>query len=127
MGKFKIGDIVKGTKGSYNVTNEDMLQGRVICTEDDFGIDVEIIEHVNSGFVGEVYYSLNEEKFDFVKPAIDLSIIDIQEDKTGTYITVDKKYTIFTPASAEEISIVNVDDIEKNIETATKLALANIK
>ena len=75
MNKFKVGDLVRGTKNSpYNITDEDMTLGRVtrVYEEDELYKDdicVEVLEHRRS--IREVGYDfpVNSQYFDLVEPA----------------------------------------------------------
>lgn len=56
--KFKVGDIVRGTKesdGAYNITNSNMAKGEVVRVRDDGKIDIKIIENKNGAFVGSTF------------------------------------------------------------------------
>lgn len=74
MNKFKVGDLVRGTKNSpYNITDEKMTLGEVIkvygedeSREDD--ICVKVLEHRRSREVGYTF-PVNSQYFDLVEPA----------------------------------------------------------
>lgn len=74
MNKFKVGDLVRGTKNSpYNITDEKMTLGEVIkvygedeSREDD--ICVKVLEHRRSREVGYTFL-VNSQYFDLVEPA----------------------------------------------------------
>ena len=56
--KFKVGDIVRGTKESdeaYTVTNSNMTKGEVVRVRDDGKIDIKIIENKNGALVGSTF------------------------------------------------------------------------
>ena len=74
MNKFKVGDLVRGTKGSpYNITDEDMTLGEVVkvykedeCREDD--ICVKVLEHRRQREVGHTF-PVESRYFEPVEPA----------------------------------------------------------
>ena len=68
--KFKVGDIVRGTKesdGVYNITNSNMTKGEVVRVRDDGKIDIKIIENKNGAFVGSTF-EVVPRFFEKVKP-----------------------------------------------------------
>lgn len=70
--KFKVGDRVKGIKGShYVITDECMTLGEVIKLDFDYDgkfMMVKILEHSNNAFVGRQYRVCNSSKyFELVK------------------------------------------------------------
>lgn len=128
MNKFQVGDIVKGVEtDKYYITNEKMTKGEVIEVHGDGKFDVVVVEHHDSSLVGEKCRYVQEEYFVMVQKLVVIESFEIKEEATGTYIIINNKYTLFTTATKEEISIINVEDIEKNIATAKMLALSNIK
>ena len=69
MSKFQIGDIVKGNEKSdanYGITNSEMTEGRVIAVSGS-KIKVKVLQHTNSGEIGEKYLGLDEDCFDFIR------------------------------------------------------------
>lgn len=69
MNKFKVGDLVRGTKNSpYNITDEDMTLGKVVDVYKEDGICVKILEHRQQCEVGYTF-SVNSQYFDLVEPA----------------------------------------------------------
>lgn len=74
MNKFKVGDLVRGTKNSpYNITDEDMTLGEVVkvykedeCREDD--ICVKVLEHRRQCEVGHMF-PVKSRYFEPVEPA----------------------------------------------------------
>ncbi len=74
MNKFKVGDLVKGKKGSpYEITNEGMTLGEVIKVykEDEHRKDdicVKVLKHRRLREVGYTF-SVNSQYFDLVEPA----------------------------------------------------------
>lgn len=127
MNKFQVGDIVKGLVSPYYITDEKMTKGKVIEVHGDGKFDVEVIEHHDSSLIGSVHDDVEEEYFELIQKLVVVESFEIKEEATGTYIIINNKYTLFTTATKEEISIINVEDIEKNIATAKMLALSNIK
>ena len=54
--KFKVGDIIKGTKdGRYAVTNEDMYAARVIELYKSGNIRIRILDHLVKGNIGAIH------------------------------------------------------------------------
>ena len=56
--KFKVGDIVRGTKESdemYNITNSNVTKAKVVRVRDDRKISIKIIEHKHNVFVNSTF------------------------------------------------------------------------
>ena len=74
MKKFKVGDIVKGVKGSpYTYTNKHMTKGEVVNVHESGVIDVRCIEHdTDKSCIGVVFIDLSPKYFELVesKPEI---------------------------------------------------------
>ena len=76
MNKFKVGDLVRGTKGSpYNITTEDMTLGEVVKVhkhkEDEhceYDICVKVLEHRRQCEVGHMF-PVESRYFEPVEPA----------------------------------------------------------
>lgn len=85
--KFKVGDIVRGTKESdkvYNITNSNMTKGEVVRVRDDGKIDIKIIENKNGALVGSTF-EVAPCFFEKVKPE---TIVIYRKDQS--VITLDK-------------------------------------
>lgn len=127
MAKFKVGDFIKalGSADTYTITNTSMIKGRVSAVSPD-GIRISIIieEHENRYLVGQEHQYVLAKHFEFFTPQ---NNYEIREESYGTFITINDKYTIFTKSTKEEISIVDVRDIEPNVQTAKLIALSNTK
>ena len=85
---FKKGDIVRGlVDNGYNITNEDMIKGKVISIDEDYdNMTVEILEHKTSPKeIGQTYEVTNDDKyFEKVCYKFDKSLIT-----DGVIVTLD--------------------------------------
>lgn len=88
--KFEIGDFIKGTTGNYyDVTNQNMMKGivtRFIILDDDdlkdLDIEVEVIEHSDSYYIGHKY-KVNSKYFEpYVAPKLKFKVGDSIESKS---------------------------------------------
>lgn len=125
MSKFKVGDIIKGNVLSdkrYGFTNSKMTKGEVVSIIGE-QIRIRILEHKYLSYIGGTH-SVLEEYFDLVEVNLN---IEYKETSQGTFITINDKYTVFTTAKKDEISVVKVSDIKQDLTTAKFLALANVK
>ena len=74
MNKFKVGDLVRGTKNSpYEITDKDMTLGKVIGTYEknehcEADICVKVLKHRRLSEVGYIF-SVNSQYLDLVEPA----------------------------------------------------------
>ena len=56
MNKFKVGDLVRGTKNKmYGIVNEQMELGEVIAAYKDGDIRIRILEHVHPFYNGHTF------------------------------------------------------------------------
>ncbi|MGG0487228.1 hypothetical protein ABEY65_28160 [Priestia aryabhattai] len=83
---FKVGDIVKGTKGSpYFVTSDKMRRGEVTHIHHDGDISVRVLEHDNSTDVGDTYpvkpeyFVLVEEGKDHKIEALEKKVAELEK------------------------------------------------
>ena len=80
--KFKVGDIIKGTKdGRYAVTNEDMYAARVIELYKSGNIRIRILDHLVRDNVGDTY--IVNPKY-FVYKDNDFKDNDLYKNNLGT-------------------------------------------
>lgn len=92
MNKFKVGDLIRGTKNSpYEVTNEGMTLARVIDVIDDEQITVEVLEYPSDPFVIGYKFDVESQYFDLIKSA-----------PTGSAETTAPKI-VLSPDNAEDI------------------------
>lgn len=78
-GKLKVGDIVKGTKGSpYFVTSHKMRKGVVTHVHHDGDVSIKVLEHDNASDVGDTY-PVKPEHFVLIEEAKDAKDVKIEE------------------------------------------------
>lgn len=82
--KFKVGDIVRGTKDSiYGITNKKMDKGRIVRIRADGRIDIKVLEHKSKENIGEEYTALLPEFFKLVEYTYE----DLKKSPIGTKVT----------------------------------------
>lgn len=114
--KFKVGDIVRGTKESdkvYIITNSNMTKGEVVRVCDDRKIRIKIIEHKYDMFVGSTV-EVAPRFFEKVKPE---TIVIYRKDQS--VIALDK-----TTGKTAEARCNPADTF--NFETDAKLAFERL-
>ena len=65
--KFKVGDEIKGISNNYGITNKDMKRGKVIGIPSNGKINIEVLEHIDSYWIGETFTFLGDEDFELVE------------------------------------------------------------
>lgn len=120
MIRFNEGDIIKPIYSS-----DSLIEARVVSVHPTSNkMTIIIQDHKDEFQIGRIIHSMNAEWFELVEQ---MDIIEFREEEYGTFITINNKYTIFTKLAKDEISLINIQDIKPNIETAKLLALSNTK
>lgn len=115
--KFTLGDIVTGVKGSlYNVTNEKMIEGRVIKFRGDEKFDVRILKHKDEAWNGDIFHDLESKYFSLISTKIEKNEIN---SKTLTITTSDSKTTLSDGDKTVEINRYYKDKHNQKVSVET--------
>lgn len=98
MGKFKVGDIVRGISNDFCITNTKMTKGEVTEIINNEFIRVKVIKHKDNSHIhiGTREYVVLAEYFELVSSAANNSIHIYSDGKTTTAILKDGKKTVKT-------------------------------
>lgn len=94
---FKIGYLVKGINKYYGVTNLDMHKAEVTHVYADGNIDIKVLEHEDTDWIGSTFTNLYPTDFELIeenKP----EEIKIVTEGIITYIIINEKTTLAIPA-----------------------------
>ncbi|HID0815736.1 TPA: hypothetical protein ACXNW8_001346 [Clostridium botulinum] len=94
---FKIGDLVKGINKYYGVTNLDMHKAEVTHVYADGNINIKVLEHKYTDWIGSTFSDLDSEDFELIeekKP----EEIKIVTEGIIQYIIINEKTTLAIPA-----------------------------
>ena len=85
--KFKVGDIVRGTKNNkYNITDENMYEGKITYIRSDETLSLKILKHKKVSIIGREYIGLDPKYFELVKEK-QYIYEDLKKSPIGTKIT----------------------------------------
>lgn len=120
IGIFKVGDIIKGNKNEYGITNDEMLKAKVTDVSDD-RMEVKILEHKRESEINERYWvDNNDEYFSFFNVEItEELLLDLP---IGTkLVTDDEEHNYFIKITDNEfenddsdILTIKEDDFSKS-------------
>lgn len=123
--KFKVGDKVRGDNDYYGVTDRNMTMAEVTRVSDsgDY-IDVKVLSHVDSEYIGETFMSLNTKYFKLVK---DFTKADLKE---GDIVTLrNGKVGLYSEdMSIDGLTIFNIeDDLTNNGSCKEELDIVKVE
>lgn len=97
---FKIGDLVRGTNEYYGVTNLDMHKAEVTSVYADGNINIKVLEHKYTDWIGSTFSDLDSEDFELIEEKSEKKPEEIKIITEGiiTYIILNEKTTLAIPA-----------------------------
>lgn len=95
--KFKVGDIIKGKRNVYGITNINMYKAEVVTAlSNSTEMRIKVLEHRRSEVVGNVYEVKNSSQDFELLPGTKITEIDLKDGDIVTYRNGEKKTVVRT-------------------------------